>query len=175
MQLTAKRGTQRLWFGSAGDLMHPPRRPPPNVRSPCLTPTPVQRGPHKTLGLDFPGVHSGFHPKLVGPPPGRPHGLTRRAPGPGREIRVLLPRLGGAACSPHLRLPCSPPHFPHRYPPRVHSLGAHSLSMIAQPVARILICIPRRPARPGHQPTFGPETPAARPAPAPGRMLKVVI
>lgn len=28
--------------------------------------------------------------------------------------------------------------------------------MIAQPVARILICIPRRPARPGHQPTFAP-------------------
>lgn len=45
--------------------------------------------------------------------------------------------------------------------------------MIAQPVARILICIPRRPARPGHRPTFGPDI--GRPAPAPGRMLKAVV
>lgn len=37
-----------------------------------------------------------------------------------------------------------------------------ALSMIAQPVARILICIPRRPARPGHKPTFAP-TPAGQP------------
>lgn len=79
--------------------------------------------------------------------------------------------LASRLLAPHLRRPRRPP-APRPSPP----LGpepARALSMIAQPVARILICIPRRPARPGHQPTFGPDT--GRPAPAPGSRLRVVV
>lgn len=68
------------------------------------------------------------------------------------------------------RGPCSPPHFsPH--PPYSGPEPGHALSMIAQSVARILICIPRRPARPSHQSTFARHR---RPAPAPGVLRAVV-
>lgn len=89
---------------------------------------------------------------------------------PGRELCVLL---ASRLLAPHLRQPRRPllPAPLPLHPPSVQSPRA--LSMIAQPVARILICIPRRPARPGHQPTFGPDT--GRPAPAPGRRLRVVL
>lgn len=80
------------------------------------------------------------------------------------------PILAPNRCPP--RDPSSPPLWPLPPPPSGAQPG-RLLSMIAQPVARILICIPRRPARPGHQPTFGPDS--GRPASAPGRMLKTMV
>lgn len=144
------------------------------VRSPCLNlpPSRTTRA-SQTLGLGLPGANSGYSPR-----PGRPLGKQSR-------WESTLPR-EGAPCAPYLQassLP-PPPHLPAQprsapgpllpapLPlPWVQSWGA--LSMIAQPVARILICIPRRPALPGHQPTFGPDT--GRPTPAPGRRLRAVV
>lgn len=119
----------------------------------------------QTLGLGTPGNQRRLQPKAW-PPPGA------------ASLWALTARGGSSACSlppgfkhPSTAAPRAP--APRPSPPPPGPEPGRALSMIAQPVARILICIPRRPARPGHQPTFGPDT--GRPAPAPGRRLRAVV
>ena len=136
----------------------------PKCRQPMFrtTPTPQSPGPTDPWTRS-PRSQQRLKPKALSVLPGCIPGcnLAGGAHCPGRELRVFLAaRLPATHLCP-LRGPCSPPLYP---PPPLPSSGpepGHALSMIAQPVARILICIPRRPARPGHQPTFAP-TPAGQ-------------
>lgn len=136
--------------------------------SQCLhLPLPCRAGAPQTLGLASPRSQQPLQPKAW--PSSGASSLAGGARCPGRELRVLL---ASRLLAPHLHRPCGP-LLPAPLPPPPGPEPGRALSMIAQPVARILICIPRRPARPGHQPTFGPDT--GRPAPAPGRRLRAVV
>lgn len=126
------------------------------------TPTPQSSAP-QTLGLGLPGANS-VHNR-------RPGSLASSL------AEALTAPEGSSACSclqtssppPNVRprAPAPRPSLPRHHPPSSGPEPGRALSMIAQPAARVLICIPPRPARPGQatsqpSPRHWPASPRAR-------------